>query len=1019
MSLVGRLRDRLARGHDEPPPSQPPPALSVIVPFYGVEDYLADCLDSLLAQTFTDLEILLVDDGSRDGSRAIADRYAAEHPHVRVIDRPNGGLGAARNTGIREAVGEWLTFVDSDDVLPPKAFERLLETARRTGSDLVVGAPERFDSDGAWTPTWVEGVHDIPRLRTTARDFPAVLRNLYTWNKVYHRDFWQAQDLWFREGVAYEDQPIVTQLLARARTLDVIPDLVYRWRRREDRSSISQQRGTLRDLQHRIEAWDVSREVLLAEHPELYQDWLATLFEAHFIWYVGDPAVADDDFWELLQPTVQRLAAEATDDVWRATSPGQRVLVRLTMLGRRDDLLALTATDPTVPGPWPTETREDGLLVRLPGLDDPDLAESLFVRRPEQLTVAQSVDRLRFVANTLEVGGWAYLRTLDLGSGAPHRVVVEAVDQTGAVVAEVAAPAVRLAPTPAPYEDPIRDYARGRFDAHLPLDGLTETDSWTLWVRVESGALRARHPLSAGEARFTWPREVAHGGGRFVTEWRERWPLEVRFDPEPVPESETGDGPQVLVHDVERSGARAVVVRGRLVGGQGATLLIGSRHGTGWGELVPAPVVGDRFEVTIPLVWRSDLGGELALPTGMHGLRAVLHGEGVEPIEVMALPDKSYADSLPLALPDVPDRTQDVIVSWKSGGALRLNLRRPLGDLRSRFHQLRQAQPGERPVDGVLISNAHGAHTGDAAALAPVMRGLDADLPVYAGIRDLSAPVPSGVTGVLINSPQWHRLRGSIRCLVVDRPQPRVQASPPWQQVIQLLDDYPLLDVGAPEWSAGVMADDDSAAVLEAASRWDQVITPGDWADEVLHRDLGVTSRALGWPRHDRAGDADLRTQVRTALGISADQRVVLAIAREGDEPLPYARLAARLPADHVLMTTAPVAHLPLCCLARTPDPALAIAAADLALVGRTDVRLDAAAAGLPILLFGQGHAATLPGPRLSTADLLDSVADLWAPAQRAAGDWQRFRTTRLPHVDGGAARRLAELVLAAQQVHA
>src|SRR3954449_2372090 len=83
------------------------PAVSVIVPFYDVEAYLADCLDSVLGQGFTDFEVLLVDDGSPDGSRAIAQEYTRSDPRLRLLTRPNGGLGAARNTGVRAARGEF------------------------------------------------------------------------------------------------------------------------------------------------------------------------------------------------------------------------------------------------------------------------------------------------------------------------------------------------------------------------------------------------------------------------------------------------------------------------------------------------------------------------------------------------------------------------------------------------------------------------------------------------------------------------------------------------------------------------------------------------------------------------------------------------------------------------------------------------------------------------------------------------------------------------------------------------
>src|SRR6185437_2989393 len=162
--------------------------ISVIVPFYNVENYLAECLDSILGQSFAHFEVLLVDDGSPDGSRSIAERYVARDPRVRLLTRPNGGLGAARNTGVRSARGEFLTFVDSDDLLPDDALLRLVDCGRRTGSDMVVGAVERFDSTARWTPDWVAEVHRDARDRITIAEFLPLLRNLYTWNKLFRRD---------------------------------------------------------------------------------------------------------------------------------------------------------------------------------------------------------------------------------------------------------------------------------------------------------------------------------------------------------------------------------------------------------------------------------------------------------------------------------------------------------------------------------------------------------------------------------------------------------------------------------------------------------------------------------------------------------------------------------------------------------------------------------------------------------------------------------------------------------------
>ena len=240
------------------------PAISVVVPIYNVEAYVADCLQSILAQDFDDIEVLLVDDGSLDGSRAIAEEFVARDDRLRLLTRENGGLGAARNTGVREASGEFLTFVDSDDELPIDALGTMVRSARQTRSDIVCGSVERFDSTKSWPARWAKPIHRRRRAGITLDEFPPLVRNLYTPDKLFRREFLVAQDLWFREGVSYEDQPIITQLLARARSIDVLPDVVYRYRQRDDRSSLSQQTATVRDLRDRILAWELSRE---AAHP--------------------------------------------------------------------------------------------------------------------------------------------------------------------------------------------------------------------------------------------------------------------------------------------------------------------------------------------------------------------------------------------------------------------------------------------------------------------------------------------------------------------------------------------------------------------------------------------------------------------------------------------------------------------------------------------------------------------------------------------------------------------------------
>ena len=114
-------------------------SLSVIVPVYRVEQYLAKCLDSILAQDVPDMEILVVDDGSPDDCYTIMQRYAQAYPEqVRIFQKPNGGLSDARNFGLSHAEGEYIAFVDSDDFLAEHMYATMLAKARQQDFDLVV-----------------------------------------------------------------------------------------------------------------------------------------------------------------------------------------------------------------------------------------------------------------------------------------------------------------------------------------------------------------------------------------------------------------------------------------------------------------------------------------------------------------------------------------------------------------------------------------------------------------------------------------------------------------------------------------------------------------------------------------------------------------------------------------------------------------------------------------------------------------------------------------------------------------
>ncbi len=237
------------------------PRVSVVVPIYNVAAYLEACLDSLAQQTMADLEIIMVDDGSTDESPVIAQGFAARDGRFRLMRQANAGLGAARNTGIGKSEGEFLAFVDSDDVLPPNAYKALLGTLDRTSSDFATGNIRRLTSLGTRRATFLANAFARERLETHITRFPSLTADRLACNKLFRRTFWDRHGFRFAEGVRNEDIAVIMVAHYLAGSVDVVADTVYLWRRREGGDlSGSQRRVGVKALRDRVAAVDhVSR----------------------------------------------------------------------------------------------------------------------------------------------------------------------------------------------------------------------------------------------------------------------------------------------------------------------------------------------------------------------------------------------------------------------------------------------------------------------------------------------------------------------------------------------------------------------------------------------------------------------------------------------------------------------------------------------------------------------------------------------------------------------------------------
>ena len=212
------------------------PSISTIIPVYNTARYLRRCLDSIANQTYRDWEALCVDDGSTDGSPAILREYASRDSRFRIISKPNGGLSDARNAGLAAAAGEYINFVDSDDLIHPQTFEIALALAKRDGSDIVTWYKDSLfrpstrlrrrlgvDVDSA-IPWNIDRRFALERVTSSvtrnvfahavalgAPSVPPPIKRFYAWRHLIRRSFHEG--ILFVKGILYEDFPWWSEVL--------------------------------------------------------------------------------------------------------------------------------------------------------------------------------------------------------------------------------------------------------------------------------------------------------------------------------------------------------------------------------------------------------------------------------------------------------------------------------------------------------------------------------------------------------------------------------------------------------------------------------------------------------------------------------------------------------------------------------------------------------------------------------------------------------------------------------------
>ncbi|MFJ9109078.1 CDP-glycerol glycerophosphotransferase family protein [Streptomyces sp. NPDC102283] len=390
----------------------PPPLLSVVVPVHNVEAYLDDCLRSVADQTLGAIEVVMVDDGSTDGSAGIAAEFAARDSRFRLVRQRNAGLSAARNTGVRHTTPTvpYLAFADSDDIVVHDAYERMTASLESTGSDLATGNVWRLTAQGrqqAWQYRWLTAT----RARTHITGDPRLLADRVAWNKVFRRSFWDAHGFAFPVGKLYEDTPVMIPAHHLAGAVDVLHEHVYYWRVRE--GSITRRRTDITGVRDRIAACEQVSAFLGGRDAAQRRAYDASCLRDDFGYFLDGLPMGGDAYRTAFLEGAGAFADRAGPGALEGLPVELRVKWSLVRERRLDDLLAVLAFErANGPGTFAVEGIPGRRRAVYPGVR----GASARLARTDVPAVARLLEARWSADGKLRLRGYAYLRNLPAAS---------------------------------------------------------------------------------------------------------------------------------------------------------------------------------------------------------------------------------------------------------------------------------------------------------------------------------------------------------------------------------------------------------------------------------------------------------------------------------------------------------------------------------------------------------------------------------------------------------------------------
>lgn len=889
-------------------PGLVPGLLSVVVPCYNVEEYLDECLASLRAQDYRRIELIVVDDGSPDRSWEIARAHQRRDPRIRIVRKENGGLSAARNTGIDHARGEFLTFIDSDDVVRARAFSAPIEAMTESGSDFAVTLYDRIEKTARKAAErHIRRAHVRRRLGETVDTFPEAMVNAVVWSKTFRREFWDSAGLRFPEGRLYEDQPVSMAAYAKAASFDVLPDIGVSWRIRYDRSSISQASNTVRNLREHTYAVHESLDALrVAGNPRAAEERALQVLANNMPYFVRHSLRADDEFWQLLRIVISELVETLPPDLLASRVHSQnKLLYEFVMSNRWDEARSFMTNFGTDARRYRTWLDAEGVHCAHPLSEA--LPTSCTIMSDAQLELYARALRLALSPDgLLSIDGWAYIRNVDLASY-DFTLRLELVNAAGERIPVDAATRFE------PYVDLVGDhwycdFRPGGFGATADLRDLP-AGSWelvaTLTVANDDYTLTREGPVrgagiagtgqvaqvvAAGEDDYLWvdairrPVTVSRGAAAdLAPEALAR--ASARGEGLSLPTAEAA-GPVVVDYAVTDDALTLEVIG--LPPGAGRPVMYQGRHLDAASVAVSGAVSeseAGRARVRFPLQREHWGRPGLALPSGGYLLRIVGDEGDVLPLT----PSADLLDRMPLGHLTALARVELQPAPGAPFG-LAVRLSPPLSEeqwgprnqrLLHERHRVARAEDRSvffRALYGEVANcNGLGVHE--------ELRRRGSDLELLWSVVDHSVPVPDGGRGLIEGSEEWHAAIARSRYHMVNVHQLEWFSRPEGQVIIETMHGYPYKIMGHEWWRKGHFPPSQVANYDRRAREWDYFVSPASYATPLLKaaflEPAGSEAEVLeiGYPRNDVLQSAradDVRRRTRRLLGVDPRQTVVM-----------------------------------------------------------------------------------------------------------------------------------------------